>query len=112
MQNGSDSARARKGTLNLSYEFETPFESIESAQEFLKLLVETVADAKRGVEADMSMEANGNSSRRVEALRVVSFNLDKLEHHVKTSARILNDLRMLRRVLLEERAATAVSGSK
>jgi len=30
--------------------------------------------------------------------------LDKLEQHLKVSARLLNDLRTLRRLLLEERS--------
>ena len=97
----------------MSYEFETPFESIESAHEFLKLLGDTVVEAKRDLEADISAEANINVSRRVEALRLACYKVDKLEHHLKASARILNDLRMLRRVLLEEKAETALaSGSK
>ena len=97
----------------MSYEFETPFESIESAHEFLKLLADTVVEAKRDLEADISAEANAKVSRRVEALRLACYKVDKLEHHLKASTRILNDLRMLRRVLLEERVATALaSGSK
>jgi hypothetical protein len=90
----------------------TPFESIESAHEFLRLLASTVVEAKRDLEADIPAEPNSNISRRVEALQLASYNLGKLEHHVKTSARILNDLRMLRRVLLEERAVAAASRSK
>jgi len=35
----------------------------------------------------------------------VSYNLAKLEGHITTSRRILNDLRTLRRVLLSERKA-------
>jgi hypothetical protein len=97
----------------VSYEFETPFESIESAHEFLKLLADTVVEAKRDLEADISAQANAKVSRRVEALRLACYKVDKLEHHLKASTRILNDLRMLRRVLLEERVATALaSGSK
>jgi len=33
----------------------------------------------------------------------VNYKLDKLSSHIATSRRILNDLRMLRRLLLEER---------
>jgi len=39
----------------------------------------------------------------VQAMQIVQFKLDKLEHHLKTSSRLLNDLRSLRRLLLEER---------
>ena len=92
--------------------FETPFESIESAHEFLKLLVETVDDVKRDVELDLQSGANDKLSRRLEALRLVAYKLEKLEHHVKASGRLLNDLRMLRRVLLEEKIAIAASAAK
>ncbi|PYX97917.1 MAG: hypothetical protein DMG71_01735, partial [Acidobacteria bacterium] len=78
----------------------TPFESIESAHEFLKLLVETVNDTRRDVELDLQSGDNDKLSRRVEALRLVAYKLEKLEHHVKASGRLLNDLRMLQRVLL------------
>jgi len=92
--------------------FETPFESIESAHEFLKLLVETVNDTRRDVELDLQSGANDKLSRRVEALRLVAYKLEKLEHHVKASGRLLNDLRMLQRVLLEEKIAIAASAAK
>jgi hypothetical protein len=94
----------------LTRDFETPFESIESAQEFLKLLADTVLDAKRAVEDDIRAESD--NSRHTDALRLVSYNLDKLELHLKTSGRILNDLRMLRRLLLEEKAAIAATGTR
>ena len=92
--------------------FETPFESIESAHEFLKLLVETVNDTRRDVELDLQSGANDKLSRRVEALRLVAYKLEKLEHHVKASGRLLKDLRMLQRVLLEEKIAIAASAAK
>jgi len=92
--------------------FETPFESIESAHEFLKLLVETVNDTRRDVELDLQSGDNDKLSRRVEALRLVAYKLEKLEHHVKASGRLLNDLRMLQRVLLEEKIAIAASAAK
>ena len=92
--------------------FETPFKSIESAHEFLKLLVETVNDTRRDVELDLQSGANDKLSRRVEALRLVAYKLEKLEHHVKASGRLLNDLRMLQRVLLEEKIAIAASAAK
>ena len=46
----------------MSYEFETPFESIVSAQEFLRLLAETVVEAKRDVEPDIIAEPISNLS--------------------------------------------------
>jgi hypothetical protein len=41
----------------------------------------------------------------VEALRLIGYNLEKLESHLKTSRRILNDLRMLRRIVQQRESA-------
>jgi hypothetical protein len=84
-----------------------PFDSVESAQDFVALLSETVAEAKQEVDADVARELGLNSSRRVDALRIVSYSLEKLELHINKSRRILNDLRSLRRLLFEERTAKA-----
>lgn len=84
----------------MSYEPETPFENIESAQEFIELLEEAVEEARKDVEAEVG---RWQPERRVQALQLVSYNLAKLSVHVSTSRRILNDLRSLRRLLLEER---------
>jgi hypothetical protein len=85
----------------------TPFDTIESAQEFLALLREAVDDAKSNADADIVAEMDARSSRRVDALRLVVYKLDKLEQHIKSSCRLLNDLRTLRRLLLEERSESA-----
>jgi hypothetical protein len=45
-------------------------------------------------------------ARRQEALRLVLFKLEKLEQQVKNARRLLNDLRTLRRLLLEERTGS------
>ena len=78
----------------------TAFDTIESAQEFLALLREAVEEAKTTAETDV-MQAEG---RNVDAIRVVLYKLEKLEQHLKVSGRLLNDLRTLRRLLLEERS--------
>lgn len=83
----------------------SPFDSIESAQDFVALLSETVADAKLAIDADMHPR-NGPPTRRVDALRIAAYNLDKLQLHLRSSLRILNDLRSLRRLLFEERSRT------
>jgi formiminotetrahydrofolate cyclodeaminase len=81
----------------------TPFDTIESAQEFLTLLREAVNDANGNAHTDMLAEADSRSTRRLDALRLVLYKLEKLEQHLKASSRLLNDLRTLRRLLLEER---------
>jgi hypothetical protein len=90
---------------------ETPFDSVESAREYLKLLAEAVGDAKRDVEADVSAAVDSKFPRRLEALRLVVYKLDKLEEHLKVSRRVLNDLRTLRRLLLEAQREAVASGS-
>ena len=88
---------------------EKPFDSIESAYDFFCILSEAVAEARRDIEADVQREANAQSSRRLDALRVVCYSVEKLGFHVQRSRRILNDLRSLRRLLFEERVTPKVS---
>ena len=83
---------------------QTPFDSVENAQQYVRLLLDAIVEAKREIQADLAPAATARSDRRVEALRLVSFKLDKLEHHLQSSGRLLNDLRSLRRLLLDERA--------
>lgn len=81
---------------------EDAFGSIESAQEFLALLAEAISETRRDVDADIQ-EHGTNGSRRTDALKIASYDLEVLENHIYRSKRLLNDLRMVRRLLLEER---------
>ena len=83
---------------------ETPFDSLESAHEYVQLLLETIDEARKELAADVSA-AEAKPDRRLEALRIVQYKLGKLDSHLQSSSRLLNDLRTLRRLLLEERAA-------
>lgn len=87
----------------MSYTSETPFDNIESSHEYVSLLTEAIQEARREVEEEIAFSVNEGAERRREALQIVSYNLAKLECHIKTSGRILNDLRTLRRLLLAER---------
>lgn len=82
---------------------QTAFDTIESAQEFLLLLREAVEEAKETSEADI-LDAGLKEARQLDAVRLVLYKLNTLEQHLKVSARLLNDLRTLRRLLLEERS--------
>ena len=93
----------------LAHEFDTPFDNIESAQEYFELLSRELDAAKHDTEADIAREANSQIPRRRDALRLVLYKLDKLEQHIKVSRRLLNDLRTLRRLLLEERTDPVVT---
>ncbi len=90
--------------FNLKDSLQTPFDSVENAHQYVRLLVETIAESKGEIAADIEVAARENLDRRVEALRIVQFKLAKLEQHLQTSSRVLNDLRSLRRLLLDERA--------
>jgi hypothetical protein len=83
------------------------FESIESAQEYLGLLTKVIEEAQQSCEADLRYKENAASPRRMEAVRVVSYNLERLSQHVRSSRRILNDLRTLRRLMHRERHVKA-----
>jgi hypothetical protein len=87
----------------MSNRSETPFDNIESSHEYVSLLAETVAQTLAEVEADIAFAGADGATRRKEALQLVHFNLSKLTAHMTSSRRILNDLRTLRRLLLEER---------
>jgi len=89
--------------VKVSYRAETPFDSIEGSHEYLKLLAESLDEARRDVEAEVAAADREQAVRRKEALLLVSFNLAKLNLHITTSRRIINDLRTLRRLLLAER---------
>ncbi len=81
----------------------TPFDTIESAQDYIDLLVEAIEETRRDVGAEIRMSTGPGGGRRAQALQLVALNLNKLSSHVTKSRRILNDLRSLRRLLLEER---------
>lgn len=81
----------------------TPFDNIESSHEYVSLLAKAVEEALAEVEADITLVSESEVGRRKEALQLVHFHLSKLSGHMTSSRRILNDLRTLRRLLLEER---------
>jgi hypothetical protein len=87
---------------------ETPFDNIESSLQYVSLLAEAVQEALAEVEEDISLAGEDGANRRKEALQIVHFKLTKLTTHMGASRRILNDLRTLRRLLLEERSLEGV----
>jgi hypothetical protein len=84
-------------------ESETPFDSIEGSYEYVDMLADAIQEARRDVEAEVILAESEKADRRKQGLLLVSYNLAKLEGHITSSRRILNDLRTLRRVLLSER---------
>ena len=74
-------------------------------QHWLNLLRDhaLMEEARREVEEEVSSADRERADRRKEALLLVAYNLAKLNLHITSSRRILNDLRTLRRLLLAER---------
>lgn len=87
-----------------------PFESIESALEFMVLLEEEIADASRELH---EMLDNASNRRQAEALNLALYKMHQLNFHTQKSRRILNDLRLIRTVLVGEglREAVTVNGN-
>ena len=88
---------------------QTPFDTVENAHDYVRLLVEAIGEAKSEIAADLAVDTNVQPPRRVEALRLVQFKLDKLEQQLQSSSRLLNDLRTLRRLLFDERPDSAAA---
>lgn len=87
----------------LDNNLQTPFDSVENAHQYVRLLAESIAESKGEIAADLEVAAREKLDRKIQALQIVQFKLDKLEQHLQASSRLLNDLRTLRRLLLEER---------
>jgi hypothetical protein len=87
----------------MSYRPETPFDNIESAEQFVELLIEAIEESRRDVDADIALSEHNRSGRSKKALQLVSTNLAKLSQYMSRSRRILSHLRTLRRLLLQER---------
>jgi hypothetical protein len=84
---------------------ETPFDNVETAHEYVSLLLEAVRQARTEVVQDVDQAQAEGASRQVEALQLVAWKLERLETHLASSRHLLTDLRRLRRLLLGEEEA-------
>jgi len=82
---------------------EGPFDSIESAQDFMNVLAETILDAMKDLHYQRQMAMNDGEERRARALELAIYKAKTLGCYVHKSRRTLNDLRMLRRLVQNER---------
>ena len=83
----------------------TPFHAIESALEYTALLRETIVESRNSVAANMAATSDEGATRRRDALQLALYKLDQLARHIDASYRLMNDLRIIRRLLHGERAA-------
>jgi hypothetical protein len=77
------------------------FDSLESAHEYVGLLLEAIQDTASEVGDDLR-QTKGASQEQREAFRLIAYKLEQLRFHVEASHRRLNDLRTLHRMLEEE----------
>jgi hypothetical protein len=89
----------------------SPFESLESAHDYLSLLREALEEAHASILDDTAGAQNEGTVRRLDALRLVEHKLNRLRQHLLASLVLLNDLRTLRRLLFGERADSAAESS-
>jgi hypothetical protein len=79
------------------------FDSIESAQDFMNVLAETILDAMKDLHYQRQLASNEGQERRARALELAIYKAKVLGCYVHKSRRTLNDLRMLRRLVQNER---------
>jgi DNA repair exonuclease SbcCD ATPase subunit len=77
-----------------------PFDNIDSAHDYVRLLAEQIHDVETEIAEDIAEAAGSGFTRRVDALQLVSHKLKQLKQHLAASSRVLNDLRALRRLLI------------
>lgn len=81
---------------------ETPFDSIDSAHEYVGMLSTQVGVVEGDIAVEIALAGHESAARRLDALRLVDYKVKQLKQHLVASSRILNDLRALRRLLLKE----------
>jgi hypothetical protein len=93
----------------MAHRQQTPFENIESALEYVGYLLEASREAQGHIETEIARASDPQLARREQALQLVKYKLATLDFHIVASKRLLNDLRKLRRLILEERGTRASS---
>ena len=92
------------GKANEGRDIDHPFSSIESAQAFMDLLAETIVDTMKDLNGHHQEALRENEERRAQAVELALFKLKTMNCYVHKTRRALNDLRLLRRLILNERA--------
>jgi hypothetical protein len=87
----------------MNAELNKPFESIESAHEFVALLEESIREAADDVRGHLQEAEAAKDERQERALNLALYKLTQLSAQMHKSRRALNDLRSIRRLLFTER---------
>ena len=76
-----------------SDEIELPFDSIESAQDFMNVLADTILDAMMDLNHEHQMAVRDGLERRAQAIDLAQFKVKMLSCYIHKSRIALNDLR-------------------
>ena len=82
---------------------EQPFDSIESAYDFMNVLADTIVATLTDLHRDHEFALQEGQTRRARAIELAVFKAKTLNSYVAKSRRTLNDLRTIRRLILNER---------
>ena len=80
-----------------------PFDTIESAHDFMTVLAATAVDAIGELGRERTRAVRDGNLRRAQAIDLALYKLKSLNCYVYKGRRALNDLRTLRRLILNER---------
>jgi hypothetical protein len=98
----------RRRSGDMSETSRVPFDSIESAHEYVGLLCQVLDEAEGAIQVEIESPSAETRARHLDALHLVEYKLKALRQHLIASRRLLTDLRTLRRHLLDERASERV----
>ena len=84
-------------------EIEQPFDSIEGAHDYMNILAATTLEAMAELKRDRDIALRDGDLRRAQAIDLAMFKLKTLCCYLYKSRRTLKDLRILRRLILNER---------
>jgi succinate dehydrogenase/fumarate reductase flavoprotein subunit len=100
---GDRAVRLKSVAELMSAEPTKPFDSIESAHEFVALLEESIQEAADDIRDHLRQAEADHAQRQVDALNLALYKLTQLAAQMHKSRRALNDLRSIRRLLFTER---------
>jgi len=86
-------------------EIEQCFDSIESVQDFMTILADTILDSMKDLNRDRELAVQDGEDRRARAIELAQYKLKMLGCYVHKSRQALNDLRTIRRLIFSERQA-------
>src|ERR1051326_385415 len=92
LQFGTTTPTVSERELLVDQQTEGLFDTIESAHQYVQLLGEVVSDVRKDLEEEAGGAQGSQVPRRLDAVRLALYKLDKLHLHMKAASRILNDL--------------------